>query len=78
MNIPTPITDSKLIVKGRRIKIGKTICTTEATATNQDGEIVANGTSKLVIYRDMPVIQQAFNAFSSETLPPKFIKNNSI
>jgi uncharacterized protein (TIGR00369 family) len=78
VNILTPITDSKLIIKGRRIKMGKTICTTEATATNQDGEIVANGTSKLLIYRDMPVIKQAFNAFSSEPLPPKFIKNDGL
>jgi uncharacterized protein (TIGR00369 family) len=76
VNILAPVTNSKLIVKGRRIKIGKTICTTEATATNQEGEIVANGTSKLVINRDMPVIQQAFNSFSFETLPPKFIKND--
>jgi uncharacterized protein (TIGR00369 family) len=78
VNILAPITDSKLIVKGRRIKIGKTICTTEATATNQDGEIVANGTSKLVVYRDMPVIRQAFESYSFKKLPPKFIETGEM
>jgi len=37
---------------------------------------IANGTSKLLRIRDLPVIQQTFNSFSSEKLPPKFIEND--
>ena len=73
VNILAPVTNSKLIVEGRRIKIGRTICTTEATARNREGDIIANGSSKLVIMRDRKNMKQGPNPFASENLPPKFI-----
>ena len=72
VNILAPIVNSKLIIKGRRIKIGKTICTTEATATNQEGKIIANGSSKLIITRDTQSMKHGLNPFLFD-LPPKFI-----
>ena len=73
VNILSPIVNSTLIVEGRRIKIGRTICTTEATARNREGKIIANGSSKLVIRRDTMDMKHGPNPFSLKSLPPKFI-----
>lgn len=73
VNLLAPVINSKLIIRGRSIKVGKTICTTEATATTQTGKIVATGTSKLLVSEELPAIPQALTNFSGHSLPPKFL-----
>ncbi len=73
VNILAPVSDGRLIVKGRRLKMGKTICLTEATAETRTGKIIATGTSKLLSSRDLPSIPHALNLASQQTLPPKFV-----
>lgn len=56
----------KLIARGRRIKIGKTLGLGEAEVTNEAGKILAHGTSTLMVMTDLNFINQ-------DLLPPKFI-----
>ena len=74
-NILAPVFEGKLVVKGRCIKIGKTIGLTEATATNQEGKIIASGVSKLLVSQALPNLPETLGALSGSPLPPKFIQN---
>jgi len=73
VNILAPIFNDKLVVKGRCIKVGKTICMTEATASTRDGKIIATGVSKLLISQNLPGISETLNASPLSSLPPKFV-----
>ncbi len=68
-----PISEGLMIAKGRSIKIGKSMCLAEATATNQEGKWLAHGTSKMMVTKELQTIEDAFNFTGSKTLPPKFI-----
>jgi len=69
-----PVKEGKLIVKGRRIKIGRNVCLAEAMVTNEEGKPLAHGTSKQMITRGLQTIEQAVIAMGSKPLPPKFIE----
>lgn len=66
LNFLAPVTSGKLIARGRRIKLGKTLGLGEAEVTNGDGKMVAHGTSTLIIIPSLAMPQQ-------ELLPPKFL-----
>lgn len=66
------VKEGVLLVKGLRIKTGRSICLAEAEITNQEGKILAHGSSKLLITRDLQTIEQ-MAALSNNPLPPKFI-----
>jgi uncharacterized protein (TIGR00369 family) len=68
-----PISDGVITVKGRSIKIGKSMCLAEATATNNDGKWLAHGTSKMMVTKGLQTIEDAFSFTSSSALPPKFV-----
>jgi len=68
-----PISEGLMIAKGRSIKIGKSMCLAEATATNKEGKWLAHGTSKMMVTEELQTIEDAFNFTGSKTLPPKFI-----
>jgi uncharacterized protein (TIGR00369 family) len=63
----------KMIVKGRRIKMGKTIGLAEATAFDQEGKWLAHGISKVMVLPDTQSIQAAAQFLGSVSVPPKFI-----
>lgn len=67
------ITAGKIIAQGRSIKIGKTLCLTEATVRDETGRILAHGTSKLMILQGKQSIRDAVKIFGYDALPPKFI-----
>jgi len=67
------VTNSNLIVKGRCLKMGKTICMTEATATSTEGKLVATGTSKLFTSNELPSVKTTLETISGKALPPKFL-----
>ena len=69
----SPISDGLIITKGRSIKIGKTMCLAEATATNKEGKWLAHGTSKMMVTKGLQTIEDAFKFTGSKALPPKFI-----
>jgi uncharacterized protein (TIGR00369 family) len=68
-----PMNHGKLIVNGRSIKTGKTICLAEATAAGKDDRWLAHGTSKMMVTRGLQTIEDAIRFTQMEGLPPKFI-----
>ena len=68
------IKEGKIIVEGKSLKIGRSVCLSEATAKDENGKFLAHGTSKLMIVEGLQSIQQAVNAMGYHELPPKFIE----
>ena len=62
-----------ITTKGRSIKIGKSMCLAEATATDGNGKWLAHGTSKMMVTKGLQTIEDALNFTGSDLLPPKFI-----
>ncbi len=68
-----PANTGKLIVKGRGIKIGKTICLAEATAFDENDKWLAHGISKMMVTQGLQTIKDALDFVGGRHLPPKFI-----
>ncbi len=68
-----PVSGGKMIVKGRRIKLGKTMCLAEATAFDQTDKWLAHGTSKMMVVQGLQTIANAIDFTSAVPVPPKFI-----
>jgi uncharacterized protein (TIGR00369 family) len=66
LNYLAPCSEGKLIARGKRIKLGKTLGLGKAEVTDQDGRILAHGTSTLIVLPDLTFVDRA-------PLPPKFI-----
>jgi uncharacterized protein (TIGR00369 family) len=65
LNYLAPAASGKLIATGRRIKLGKTLGYAEATVTDDNGKLLAHGTSTLMILSE--------NTLATDPpLPPKF------
>jgi uncharacterized protein (TIGR00369 family) len=65
--------DGKLIVEGRKIKVGRSICLSEATITDEKGKLLAYGTSKQMVTEGLQSMNQAVTAMGYESLPVKFL-----
>jgi len=70
-----PINIGKMLVEGRCIKIGKTICLAEATAFDQKEKCLAHGTSKMMIIEGTQSLSEAALFIGTAPLPPKFISS---
>jgi uncharacterized protein (TIGR00369 family) len=68
-----PAKTGKMIIKGRRIKIGKTLCLAEATAFDQKEKWLAHGVSKMMVLQGSQSISDAAEFVGTAPLPPKFI-----
>ena len=68
-----PVKEGILLVEGRRIKAGKSICVTEASITDRRGKYLAHGKSKLMVTQGLQTINQAVASMGYPPLPPKFI-----
>ncbi len=68
-----PASMGKMIVRGRRIKIGKTVCLSEATAFDAKEKCLAHGTSKLMVGKGLQTITGALEFMGGGKLPPKRI-----
>jgi uncharacterized protein (TIGR00369 family) len=67
------VKDGLLIVEGKLIKAGRSICKSEAMITDGNGKILAHGTSKQMIIPGVQTINQAVLSLGCQSLPPKFI-----
>jgi len=63
-NFLAPVQKGKLVVKGRCIKIGRSLALGEAYVTGAEGNLIAHGTATMMIVPDLKVEGQ-------EKLPPK-------
>lgn len=64
-----------LIARGERIKIGRTTCLAQALVTDDNGRVLAQGSSKLLITQGLQTISQMVG-FSPERIPAKFLDQN--
>jgi len=69
-----PVLDQKVVVHGKRVKAGKTIYLAEAQMFNEDGKLVAHGTSKLMVLNNIQTMSAVVDYVSSEQLPAKFVR----
>ena len=72
-----PANAGKMIIRGHRIKIGKTICLAEATAFDQSDKWLAHGVSKMMVTQGLQTIRDALGFMGAESLPPKFINEST-
>ena len=67
------IREGEIIVEGKSIKTGKSVCLAEATAKDARGKLLAHGTSKLIILNDKQSFDLAVEVMGYRSLPPKFL-----
>ena len=67
VNYLAPARGGRLIAKGRRIKLGKTLGLGEAQVLNEENTILAHGISTVII---LPNLKASFEG----SLPPKFLE----
>ena len=65
VNYLAPAASGKLIAKGHRIKLGRTLGYAEATVADENGKLLAHGTSTLMILTENTLAMDP-------PLPPKF------
>jgi len=66
LNYLAPVSAGRLIAKGRIVKVGKSICLGEASVEDDNGNLVAHGTSTLMVLNSLKFLGQS-------QLPPKFL-----
>jgi uncharacterized protein (TIGR00369 family) len=66
LNYLAPVRKGKLIARGTRLKLGKTLGLGEADIRSEDGKLIAQGTSTLIV---LP----GFGFANGSELPPKFL-----
>jgi uncharacterized protein (TIGR00369 family) len=66
LNYLAPISEGRLIAKGRAIKTGNTICLGEASVEDEKGRLIAHGTSTMMILRGL-------NVLGKSKMPRKFL-----
>lgn len=66
LNYLAPVLDGRLFAKGGSVKIGKRICLSEASIEDDKGNLIAHGTSTLMVLNSLKFWGQS-------QLPPKFL-----
>ncbi len=66
LNYLAPAVSGKLIARGRQIKVGRTLGYAEAQVVDQEGKVLAHGTSTVIILPGKAIT-------ADPPLPPKFI-----
>lgn len=68
-----PAREGGLIVRGLRLKAGKTICLAEAAVYDDRERMLAHGCSKMMVTGGIQTIGQAQALMEGGMLPPKFL-----
>ncbi len=68
-----PASEGRVITRGRRIKLGKTMCLAEATAFDRNDKWLAHGISKMMVTKGLQTIGGALEFTGGGRLPPKFL-----
>ena len=67
------INAGEIIVEGKSLKVGRSICLAEASVKDANRKLLAHGTSKLMILQGKQSIKQIIETIGNSILPPKFI-----
>jgi uncharacterized protein (TIGR00369 family) len=70
-----PIVDGDILVRGNRIKAGKSIHLTEAKMFDSNGKLLAHGTSNLLVTPNKQSINDIVEYIGSNKLPEKFARS---
>jgi uncharacterized protein (TIGR00369 family) len=66
LNYLAPVSGGHLIARGKTIRVGKTICLGEASVEDDKGNLVAHGTSTMMVLDSLKIQGQS-------KFPPKFL-----
>jgi uncharacterized protein (TIGR00369 family) len=66
LNYLAPVSEGRLIAKGKSLKSGKSICLGEASVQDEKGNLIAHGTSTLMVLESLKIHGQS-------QFPPKFL-----
>jgi uncharacterized protein (TIGR00369 family) len=66
LNYLAPASQGFMIAKGRRLRVGNTLCLGEASVENEKGLLLAHGTATMMILKDLKIQGQ-------HELPQKFV-----
>ncbi|MCD7873636.1 MAG: PaaI family thioesterase [Acidaminococcaceae bacterium] len=67
------INSGTIIVEGRLIRMGRTIGLAEGTLKDENGRLLAQGTSKMFVLPGLQSIDKVVDKAGFATMPPKFI-----
>ncbi len=68
------VQSGKLIIEGKQLKRGRTICLSEASVRHESGKLLALGRSKQIIIPHVQTMDQALAAMEYAPLPAKFME----
>lgn len=71
-----PINEGRLVVEGKRIKAGRSICIAEAVIIDKQSRYLAHGISKQTVIPGLQTITPAVSALGYKSLPSKFINED--
>jgi len=69
------VREGRIIVIGRAIKIGRSLCLAEARVTDETGRLLAHGTSKMLVTEGLQFLDQAVANLGLPPMPPKFLED---
>jgi len=61
-----------LLVEGKRIKCGKSICLAEARISDENGKLISHGISKMMILKEKQTIEHILSRTGMNRIPEKF------
>jgi len=67
------INSGKIIAEGKQLKFGRTICLAESSLKDENGKLLAYGTSKIYLAHGLQSIDKAVDKAGFATLPKKFL-----
>ena len=73
MNNLAAINSGTIIAEGRLIRMGRTIGLAEGTLKDENGRLLAQGTSKMFVLPGLQSIDKVVDKAGFATMPPKFI-----
>jgi len=73
VNFLSPATEGLMIVEGRSIKIGRSICLAEAYARNENGKLLAQCVAKLMVLKGKSDLDAVIEHLGNGAAPPKFL-----
>ncbi len=73
VNIMAAAEGGRLTARGECLKIGRTMCLTQAVVLDQQDRIISQGNSKMVNIPGKQAIGQVVETIGGDSLPPKFL-----
>jgi uncharacterized protein (TIGR00369 family) len=67
LNYLAPLSNGRMIARGKSLRVGKTICLGEASIADDKGALLAHGTSTMMILKDLKIQ-------GAEKWPSKYLK----